>query len=155
MIQLSLDSLFNFLTKTGLDVKRQPETNQLYILFKIHDQEFPLFIRIMEEGELLQLLAFMPISLEEKTNPELARLLHLFNKEIDIPGFGMDENSKVAFYRTVLPATENKISGEIVAGYINSIKVICETFFPVVVAVVTGSASYADIVKKANDMIKP
>lgn len=155
MIPLTLDSMFDYLSKNGLDVKRQPETKQLYILFKLHEQEFPLFIRIMDEGELLQMIAFMPVSLETKTVSDLARLLHVFNKEIDIPGFGMDETAKVCFYRAVLPGSNNKMLGEIVTGYINSIKVISETFFPVIVAVVTGAATYADVMKKANEVIKP
>lgn len=151
MIPLTLDSLHDYLTKNKFEVKRQPETEQLFILFKVQDQEYPLFLRVMDEGELLQLLAFMPITLEPKTMGELARLLHLFNKEIDIPGFGMDENAKVSFFRIVLPAIEGKVSGEIIAGYINSIKVITETFFPVIVAVVTGNVTFADVVKKANE----
>jgi hypothetical protein len=155
MIPLSLDSLYEYLTTQKVDVKRQPETKQLYVLNKIHDTEYPTFIRVMDEGELLQILAFMPVSLDPKTVPDLSRLLHLFNKEIDIPGFGMDEASKVCFYRIVLPGLENQISGEIVTGYMNSIHVIIETFFPVIAAVVTGAANYEDILKKANQTIKP
>ncbi len=152
MIPLTLDSLFEHLTQSDFEIKRQPETNQIYILFKVQDQDYPVFIRVMDEGELLQLLAFMPISMETKTTNDLARLLHLFNKEIDIPGFGMDETAQVIFYRIILPAIEGKVSGEIVAGYITSIKMITETFFPVIAAVVSGVATYADIVKKANEL---
>ena len=154
MISLNLDSIFDYLTSQKMEVKRQPETNQIYLLYKAHEQEFPIFIRIMEEGELVQLLAFMPISLNPKSVADLSRLLHLFNKEIDIPGFGMDEASKVCFYRVVLPGTEGKISGEVVAGYINSIRVITETFFPVIAAVVTQTATFEDVVKKANEAAK-
>ncbi len=151
MIPLNLDSLYDLLTQNKFDVKRQPETHQLYILFKTEGQDYPLFIRVMEEGELLQLLAFMPISLDAKTVADLARLLHLFNKEVDIPGFGLDESAKVIFYRIVLPSTEGKISGEIVQGYVTSIKMITETFYPVIAAVVMGNISFAEVVKKANE----
>lgn len=152
MIPLSLDSLYDYLTSQSIDVKRQTETDQLYILFKVQDQEFPVFLRSIDDGELIQLLAFIPISLEAKTIPEVARLLHLFNKEIDIPGFGMDEKAKVVFYRVVLPSIEGQVSGEIIEGYINSIKVLTETFFPVIAAVVAGKATFAEVVKKANEM---
>lgn len=152
MIPLTLDSLYDFLSENKFEVKRQPETNQLYILFKVQDQDYPLFLRVMDEGELLQLLAFMPITSDAKTVADLGRLLHLFNKEIDIPGFGMDESSNVIFYRIVLPAMDGKISGDIVAGYLNSLKVITETFYPVIAAVVTGAVTYADVVKKANEL---
>lgn len=152
MIPLSLDSLYDYLTSQSLDIKRQPETDQLYILFKIQDEEFPIFLKSIDDGEFIQLLAFVPMSLETKTIPEVARLLHLFNKELDIPGFGMDEKAKVMFFRLVLPAIEGQVSGEIIQGYITSIKVIIETFFPVIAAVVSGAATFAEIVKKANEM---
>jgi hypothetical protein len=152
MIPLTLDSLYDSLTQSQFDVKRQPETNQLYVLFKVLDQEYPIFIRVMDEGELLQLLAFMPVSLDAKTIPDVARLLHLFNKEIDIPGFGMDEKAKVNFYRVILPGIEGEVSGKIIAGYINSIKMITETFYPVIAAVATGQVTYADVLKKANQL---
>lgn len=152
MIPLTLDSLFSLLTDNQFDVKRQPETQQLYILLKTQEQDYPIFLRVMDEGELLQLLAFMPVSLETKTASDTARLLHLFNKEIDIPGFGMDENAKVIFYRVVLPSLDSQVSGEIVCGYLNSIKVLTETFYPVIAAVVTGKATFAEVVKKANQM---
>lgn len=150
MIPLTLDSLFDHLSK-DIDIKRQPETDQLYVLYKVQDQEYPIFLRVMDEGELIQILAFMPISLDSKTVAEVSRLLHMFNKEIDIPGFGIDETAKVIFYRIVLPAIDKKVSGEIIGGYINSIKVITETFFPIIVAVVTGNLTFADVVKKANE----
>lgn len=152
MIPLTLDNLYDFLSKNKIDVKRQPETNQLYVLYKVEDQDYPIFLRVMAEGELLQLLAFMPISLDAKTVSDLSRLLHFFNKEIDIPGFGIDESSKVVFYRVVLPSIQGEISGDIVTGYLNSLKVITETFFPVIVAVVTGKVTFADVVKKSKEL---
>lgn len=153
MIPLSLESLQDYLSQNEFEVKQQPETDQIYLLFKVQEQEYPVFLRVMDDGELLQILSFIPHSLQTKTIPDVARLLHLFNKEIDIPGFGMDESTaKVVFFRIVLPAIEGTVSGEIVAGYINSIKVITETFYPVILAVSTGAATYEEIVKKANDV---
>lgn len=152
MIPLTLDNLYDYLVQNQFDVKRQPETNQIYVLYKVQNQDYPIFMRVVDEGDLLQILAFMPISLDAKTLSDLGRLLHLFNKEIDIPGFGMDEAAKVIFYRTVLPSMEGKVSGEIVAGYLNSIKVITDTFYPVIGAVVTGAVTFNDVVKKANEV---
>jgi hypothetical protein len=154
MIPLNLDAIYDFLIQNKFEVKKQEETNQLYLVYKIHDQDTPLFLRVMDDGQLLQLLAFMPINLDPKTMSDLSRLLHLFNKEIDIPGFGIDEASKVSFFRIVLPAVEGKISGDIITGYLNSMRVVAETFFPVIVAVVTGNATFEDIFKKATT-IKP
>lgn len=43
MIPLTLDSLFSLLTDNQFDVKRQPETQQLYILLKTQEQDYPIF----------------------------------------------------------------------------------------------------------------
>lgn len=152
MIPLTLDDLYDYLLQNKFDIKRQVETDQIYLLNTVQNQDYPIFIRVTDEDNLMQLLAFMPTTLDTKTLSEVSRLLHLFNKEIDIPGFGMDESGKVIFYRIVLPATEGQISGEILIGYLKSIKVITETFYPVIRAVVVGAATFSDIVKKANEV---
>ncbi|MFQ5729728.1 MAG: YbjN domain-containing protein, partial [Waddliaceae bacterium] len=109
MMKVTLDALLKFLKKKNYDAKLQRETQQIYIILKLEEKEFPLFLRIFEQSDLLQLLVFMPIQIKPGTHADLARLLHLINKELDIPGFGMDENSEVAFYRCMLPTPEKKI----------------------------------------------
>lgn len=157
MLDLTLDNLLEHLKKNGLDAKIQKETNQIYVVYKIQNQDFPLFIRIYEGTNLLQMLAFMPTNVKVKARPDLARLLHLLNKEMDIPGFGMDETAVaegqggVAFYRIIIPTLDGKVDETLVDTFVNSIKSITEAFFPVIATVANGMASFEDVLKKASE----
>lgn len=154
MINLKLEDLLGYFQKNKIDAHLQQQTNQLYILYKIGEQEFPVFIRIFEGGELLQLLAFIPCNIVPGALNDTARLLHLLNKELDVPGFGMDENAMVLFYRCMIPAQNQKVDEALLQAYLNSIQVICKTFAAVVVAVATGAATYDEVLKKAQQTEK-
>ena len=46
MITLTLDALQDHLQKAKFPVNLQGETRQLYMLYKIDEKEFPLFMRV-------------------------------------------------------------------------------------------------------------
>lgn len=151
MIKLELKKLLEYLHQKDLNAQIQKETNQIYILFKIGEQEYPLFLRIFEGGELLQLLAFIPCNIKHDAVNDTARLLHLLNKELDVPGFGMDETAMVVFYRCMIPAKNEEVDSKLLDAYMNSIQIVCKTFSPVITAVAFGTATYSEVVKKAKD----
>lgn len=148
MIQFKLEPILAFVQSKYADAKLQPETGQVLLMQKIHEADCPTFLRLVEQGEMLQILTFLPLKLKEKTLPDLARVLHLINKEIDIPGFGIDEESQVMFYRTMLPSSKQKIDEEVLEAYLGSIKMLLETFFPMIMAVNEGIASFKEVLKK-------
>lgn len=154
MIPLKLDNILAYLTKKGVQAQLQAETNQLVIIFKIGDREFPLFIRIFDNGELLQLLAFIPCNMKKKAFGETGRLLHLLNKELDIPGFGMDEDTSVVFYRCMIPIQKNQIEESLFEAYLNSIQLVCKSFSPVIASVAYGSATFEEILEKTREQNK-
>ena len=154
MIQLNLNELLKYLRAKNYDAQLQKETQQIYIILKLAGKEFPLFIRIFEQSDLLQLLVFIPVNIKPIVYPDLARLLHQLNKELDIPGFGMDESAGVVFYRCMLPILDKKIDESLLNGFLKSIFVICETISPPVFIVASGSASYAEVIAKAKAIKK-
>src|SRR5436853_6718427 len=120
MIDITPEALLQFMRKHKYESDIQADTQQVYTIFKINQKEYPLFLRVFDEGHLLQLLVFIPSHLEpneqfslgkQATTPQTthslkdekqkditadsARLLHLLNKELDVPGFGMDEMAGV------------------------------------------------------------
>lgn len=151
MIPLKLDRIATYLRSQGIEAQLQQDSGQLCVLFKIGEREYPLFIRIYEGNELLQLLAFLPCNTKQETRSETARLLHLLNKEIDIPGFGMDEDSDVVFYRCMIPIKDQLLDGKLLDSYINAIKVVCQSFAPVVAAAAYGAATFEEIMKKTKE----
>lgn len=150
MIPLDLNKFKDHLSKQGIESDIQKETGQLCALLKIGDREFPLFFRIYEGGELLQLLAFLPCQLKQSTLADTARLLHLLNKELDTPGFGMDETSLVVFYRCMIPAKNKAVDEEFFNAFLNATQVVCQSFAPVVAAVAYGAMTFEDVLKKSK-----
>lgn len=151
MIPLELGKVLDYLKTKGLPAELQTETDQVVIVFKIGEREFPLFIRIFEGGELLQLLAFLPCNMKSTAVADTGRLLHLLNKELDIPGFGMDETSSVVFYRTMIPVQNQQIEEVILDAYLNSIQLVCKTFAAIIVAVAYGGTTFDDVLKKTRE----
>jgi hypothetical protein len=171
MINNTLDSLLQFLKKNDYAADIQEDTQQVYTILKINRKEYPLFLRVFDEGHLLQLLVFIPCSLdisEQATPPtepplessserkavvgDLARLLHLLNKELDIPGFGMDEIAGVVFYRLMLPTPKKKIEEELLLAFLKTIDHVCQMFTPPIEAVSSGHMTLDQILAKAQEI---
>lgn len=150
MVSLNLQALEDHLKAMRLQPQLQKETNQLIVIFKAGGADFPLFYRIYEGGELLQHIAFIPCQLKATAAPELARLLHLINKEVDLPGFGMDERAGIVYYRFMIPADHGQVSSETLETVFNSIQTICESFAPVIAAVATGNSSFDEVMRKLS-----
>lgn len=150
MIQLTLSNLVDALQKKGIDAKIQEESNQVYFIFKDGQREFPLFMRIYDKGELFQMLAFVSNFKTETVN-DVARLLHLFNKELDVPGFGMDETIRYTFYRSMIPIQNNTLDPFILDAYINTIQTACKMFAQAIDAVGQGVATFEEVIKKAKE----
>lgn len=151
MLQLNYAKIKKHLSTKGIESEMQAETNQLCAIQKIGEREYPLFFRIYDGDELLQLLAFLPCNTKPETVGDTARLLHMLNKEIDTPGFGMDENSHVVFYRCMIPAKNKEIDTKFFDAYLNATQLICQSFAPVVAAVSYGAATFEEIVKRSKE----
>lgn len=154
MMDLSFDSLSKFLIQNGYSPTVQQETSQLLIILKADKREYPLFLRILGDKRLLQGIAFLPPKVSRKTLPEVARLLHLFNKEIDLPGFGIDEISLVTFYRFVIPSMEKKIDPETLLYYLNEAKSACSSFSTSVETIASGAKTVDQLLRAAEERTK-
>lgn len=128
MVPLKTQDLLEFLRSQKYDAQVQGITHQIYVIFKNHNLEFPLFIKT--DGLILQLIIFLPCTFTLKDAGEVARYLHFLNKEIDLPGFGMDETPGVIFYRTVFPTTNGEIESELLRVIILSMPKVAQAFYP-------------------------
>jgi len=150
MKDLTTEEVLKRFKHKDLTPQIQSETNQVYAFLKINDQEFPLFARIYEGKNLLQLISFFPKQILTKRISDTARLLHHFNKELDLPGFGMDERSKVVFFRCMIPTFQGKLDPEIFNSFYNSLFHACKQFAEVIDAISSGELSMDDFLKKPN-----
>lgn len=157
MMVASSQALLDYLKEKKLDAKMQAETQQVYLLFKSEDdkeREFPLFFRFFQGNQFLQMIAFFPIQLDREAIPDVARLLHLLNKEIDLPGFGLDEIGGVAFFRLMMEIEKGEIAESKIDEGIKSVQSACLTFDKTVEAVAVQATTVDDLIKKAEDAVK-
>lgn len=151
MLKLTLDNVKKFLKEKNYEIQYQKETDQLFMVQKIEGHDFPLFIRVYDEGDLLQIILFIPITIKNGAQADVARLLHTLNKEIDIPGFGMDETTNVVFYRIMIPSYNKEIEEELISMFMETLPVVAQSFAPIIFAAAVGSATYEEIMKKIKE----
>lgn len=151
MIDLTTEAIFAHLQERNLNPQMQPETQQVYIIQRVQGQDSPLFFRIFDGGHLIQLLAFIPCPLDPSHIGDTARLLHILNKELDIPGFGMDEAASVIFYRFMLPVADKKLDKFLFDAFLKTFEQVCTTFTPIIQAIGSGSASLDDVLKQGKN----
>ncbi len=145
-------NILEALKKMKLDAKVQKETNQIYIVFKHESKECPLFIRLLHDGDLVQLLTFIPCYVEQAKALEVCRFLHMLNKELDMPGFCFDETSMTVFYRLILPTLKKECSEETLEAYINTSQMVCKSFGTAIEALAIGAMSLDEILNKAQEL---
>lgn len=145
-------NLLQALKKMNLDGKVQKETNQIYVVLKHDEREYPLFIRDLHDGELLQLLCFIPCYVEQNKVAETSRFLHMLNKELDMPGFCFDETSMTIFYRLILPALNKEFQESSFEAFVNTANMVCKSFGTVIEALAIGAMSLEEILKKASEI---
>lgn len=153
MIALTIENILEALNKKGIAATHQKETNQAYLVLTAHKLDFPLFIRAYDEQDLIQFVVFMPCGARKETINDTARLLHMLNKELDIAGFGIDEAASALFYRLSIPIFNKEIDENLLEGFIQSIQGICQTLYPIIQAVATGTISFDEALKQGNKTI--
>ena len=140
------------LEKFGLKASEQPETKQLLTKFSINGFEYPMFIRQLTGGNLLQVLTFIPCTIEKEALFDLSRLLHMINKELDMPGFCCDEESKTVFYRVVVPCVNGQVDENLLHAFLNVTKHVCEMFGTIVQAIAVKAMSLEEMMSKAKEL---
>lgn len=155
MLNATLNALNTHLKQKGFTTQLPANENQIYFSHQIEEVDYPTFVRVYPDGELIQLLLFFPVEMKEGTEPHLARLLHLLNKQLDIPGFGMDEESRMMFFRFMLPTQNKKCSGEVFDNLIDMLKNVAGTFSPVINAVAFHEVTFDEVLEKIEKAEAP
>ncbi|MCB1112606.1 MAG: YbjN domain-containing protein [Chlamydiales bacterium] len=148
----TLQNVLAHLKEQNVTADYQKETDQIVVVKKIEGIDFPLFIRFLDEGKLMQMIAFIPCNVKKESVADLARLLHLLNKEMDLPGFGYDEDSGVVFYRVVMPTLNDQWDKQVFDIYMNSMEIICRSFSPVVINICQGTMTLDAVIQKAQEL---
>lgn len=146
MLEVNFDDLLKHLQKKGHPVEFQKETQQLVFLLKQDKREFPVFIKIYP-SKWIQILTFLPCQVKSEQNASLARLLHIINREIEYPGFGMDEKAGYAFFRCMIPPLKGQIGEQTLDNFIDLTFDACKNYSPAIEAVAMGLVQLNDLLK--------
>lgn len=140
------------LEKKGHPVQSQPGNDQLYFVKRYENIETVMFFRILDGGELLQIMTALPFPLKEELKTDVARLLHKLNLDLDMPGFGMDEHMKIIFYRSVFPTPNKTCEEALLERYIALGPRAAASFSQVIAVVAQGHMTYDELIKRSRDL---
>jgi hypothetical protein len=150
-LDFNLAALFSYLNSERLNPEVHKETEQLHITYKLQkNEELHVFFHLHTPSKLLQIVAYLPYQLPEKTLGETARLLHFLNKEMDVPGFGLDEKQHLIFYRVVLPCLDDKIETRLFNLSLGAARVACDSFMRTIVLIVSGAMNVTTLMKEGE-----
>jgi hypothetical protein len=152
MIKLTEDSLYKLLVEKNLKPIFEEQSKSTYLNMKVKGQEVPVFFAVRAEGNLLQTIAYLPYELHEKAVGDVARLLHILNREVDIPGFGMDETQKLMFFRCVIIGVDGMLDPKLLDIYLATTRIAVETFMEAI-ATMAGGKTTVDAVLKGKKQI--
>lgn len=142
------ENLIQSLNSQNIKAETQKETNQVYFLLSHDEMNFPSFIRALDGGNLLQIMIFIPVNVQKNGTENLSRFLHMANKELDMPGFGMDEASASVFYRVVVPTLEQNIDDTLFKAYIKTCHDVCVTFCTIIQALSIGAITMEEVLSQ-------
>jgi len=146
----TLSNIQHHMESQDLKPQVQKDTQQLYSVFKHEEREFVIFVRLYEGKDLIQLLSFFPLQVSEKRRDVVARVLHMLNKEIDLPGFGFDENAGLIFYRLMIPLFDQQFDPRTFDLLYVALPRVCQQFWPVISHAVYSNATFDQMLQKAK-----
>ncbi len=133
---LNTNDLLKFLHKMELTPELEPHSGQVFISKPFEGVDFALFFSPRDNA--LHLITYFPYQFEKVIAGDLGRLLHILNKQIDMPGFCMDEKEGLVFYRTVLPCIDGNVDINLLGMHMGAHKRVLEMCHRVIFAVASG-----------------
>jgi hypothetical protein len=138
--------------KAGVKANVQENSNQVVATLSFHGYDYPLFVRELTGGNLIQMLTFVPCTVQKEANLDLSRLLHMINKELDMPGFCWDEDSRTVFYRVIIPCLQPGLEEFLVQVYLEATRKVCSMFGTIVQAVAVRAMTLDEMLHKAQEL---
>lgn len=138
-IPLNVQSIIQLFNKKKLDYQLDAPTQQVQVTLKIDDKEIPIFFNIISEGHVFQSIAYIPVEIPSQQISEVARLLHMLNSQLDIPGFGMDEKHGLIFFRVAIPCLDKTFREEFIDVMIGTTRLASDSFLTGIEKIANGS----------------
>lgn len=148
MNSLDLENICTTLKELGHEASIQEESQQVLLPISVNEADYPSFFRYMADGEFLQGICFIPCTVIESAISDMARLLHMIDKELDMPGFGLDEKNQVVFFRMVIPTAKKVIDPKLTQTYLMAMHQVVSHFGALVQNVAMGKLSVKEVIRQ-------
>lgn len=152
MVKLTNSDLLKHLEDKQLKPQLQTETGQIVMAFRLNNKDFPIFLRIAEDEDFLQVLSFLPTKIKEGQHSAVGRFLHHVNNQVNLPGFSMDDQQDLVFYRIILPCPGREVNEQMLEKFLGAIFNVSNTFFPIISTLSEGTSQYKDAMKKLREL---
>lgn len=102
----------------------------------------------------LQLIVTLPFSISDSQIPDLARLILLLNKGMELPGFELSEVDLLIFFRHAFVVPEDDLDERILLSLVGMIELLLATFSETLEAVATGKRSLREVIEEAQKKVE-
>lgn len=145
-------AIVSALEKSGVKATIQDKSKQVVATLALQGYDYPMFVRELSGGNLLQMLTFVPCTVQKESALDLCRLLHMINKELDMPGFCWDEDSGTVFYRVIIPCLQPNAEETLIQVYLETTRRVCSMFGTIVQAVAVRAMTLEEMLRKAQEL---
>lgn len=149
-MKLDIHNLLEFFHQKKFDPSYDESRSQITMTMEIGTREIPMIFNIISEGLILQSIAYLPLEIPQKHISDVGRMLHLLNKQLDIPGFGMDEKYFLTFFRIVIPCLNKEIYENTIDMMFISTRLACDSFLTGIELVAQGTVSLDKVIKERD-----
>lgn len=178
MVLATLHGLKTYFSSHGFDcdilpAKGEMEVEQLLVamgpdhkgrdlILSVRSAELPLnqelFSKYKVEGELksyhfLQLASCFPFKVEETALWEMARMILLLNKGLELPGFELSEVDGIVFYRYVLPVVDKHVEEALLICLIGTIDFLMKGFLENLEQIAIGAKTAQQMIEETSRLI--
>ncbi len=154
MLSLNINHFCDHIKSLGYVCHIQDQTGQICVDLPVLDGTLPTFIRIYDTQDLFQIIVIYPMKITDGSLNTVSRLLHILNKEIDLPGFCLDETLNIVFYRMAFPALDGQIHKKLLDTMLVSVQNLSTQFIPPIAQAANGLIDLEELLKKAKEKKK-
>lgn len=90
----------------------------------------------------------LPFNFSVSASQDVAAFLHFLNRQLELPGFEMDEGNRLILYRYVLLSSEDQLHTDLLKGIIGSITLLLDLFGEAIEKTAVGETTFNEILEK-------
>jgi len=158
---LHLKSLGDSLNQAGYTTSIVPPSSevpfeQLYIILEADSQGRPRAMQLQyvpveasaHGDHLLQIVSTLPFQYNAGLAGDVARMILLVNKILELPGFGLSEADKACYYHYVHICPKGEINGPLLLDLLPTFIHYVDEFGPVIEDIASGNKTHQEAIEE-------